>query len=332
MKKIRLGIIGPGIIWERAHKPVLVELKDKFEIAAFCASSDRSREKIKKEYPNLPFFKDYKKLLEMDSIDTVLVLAPLTMNAMFTMAALDAGKDVITEKPMASSTAEGKKLIAREKKTGKKVLILEQSVYEKTADILLDTIRSKKIGDLIFYDRLFHAYIGYKENDDLNYGNTKWRIKPDFILGTLLDSGIHEIAMLGKVFGQPLSVYAAGTKYRKEYGDYDHNVVVFEYNDELKGVFSHSFFLGKNRNYFNIRGTEGIAWLDKNKILIKRHDGHREEIAFSQENVHLDMWKEIYDYLSDSKKPYYNTKVSLKDLEVLEAINRSLKKSCKVYI
>ncbi len=55
MNKIRLGIIGPGLIWEKVHKPILKKFRDKFEIAAFCATSEKSKNKINKEYPGDAF-------------------------------------------------------------------------------------------------------------------------------------------------------------------------------------------------------------------------------------------------------------------------------------
>ena len=45
MSKIRLGIVGPGLIWEREHKPALNQLKELYDFSAFSASSEKSKKK-----------------------------------------------------------------------------------------------------------------------------------------------------------------------------------------------------------------------------------------------------------------------------------------------
>src|SRR3989304_7777601 len=103
MSKIRLGVIGPGLIWEKVHKQTLKKFRDKFEIAAFCATSEKSKNKINKEYPGTPFYKDYKVLLKQPFIDAVLIMTPIPLNPVVATAALDAGKDIFMEKPMATN-------------------------------------------------------------------------------------------------------------------------------------------------------------------------------------------------------------------------------------
>ena len=155
MSKIRLGIIGPGIIWERAHKPVLKIFSNKFEIAAFCATSEKSKNKINKEYPGMPFYKDYKLLIKELFIDAVIITTPITMNSAVAIEALDAGKDVFLEKPMATNVKAGNELIKKEKETGKRVFILEQNAYASFIDEMIKIINSGRLGDILMFDRLY---------------------------------------------------------------------------------------------------------------------------------------------------------------------------------
>jgi scyllo-inositol 2-dehydrogenase (NADP+) len=332
MKRVRLGIIGPGIIWDRVHKPVLKKLSDKFEIAAFCATSDKSRGKIFMEYPDLPFFKDYNELLKSSFIDTAVVLTPLSMNSQVAFAALDSGKDVIMEKPMAVSYSSGLELLKKEEKSGKRVFILEQNAYLKQVDEFLKIISLGKIGDLVTYEKLYHGFIHTSTEKEEDYGNTKWRINPDFPLGTLFDSGIHEIAMLSKIFGNPESAFSTGNKFRQEYGEYDFVLSIFEYSNKAKGAFSHSFFLGDSRNYFNVRGTEGIAYFDNDSITTELKNGYKEIVPVNDDDVHERMWSLFADCFEQNSLPYYTTKVSLGDLKTLEAIGKSLKERTVVAI
>jgi len=331
MNKIRLGVIGPGIIWEKAHKPALKKFSDKFEIAAFCATSEKSKSKVIKEYPGIPFYKDYKVLVKEPFINAVIIMTPIPLNPVIAFAALDAGKDVFLEKPMATNVMDGKELVKREKETGKRVFILEQYVYRKFTDEMLKIINTGRLGDILMFDRIYHYYIGFKEGAESNYGNTEWRIRPAYSLGMLLDGGIHEISMLSKIFGKPLTVYATGVKYRQEYGDYDYESMIFEYKNNLIGTFSNSYFLDGNRNCLVVRGIKGLAFYEEgSKIIVEENSGRKDVVKIKNEDVHYRMWKVFINCLETDSKPYYTTEKALDDLQILEAAEKSLKEGIRV--
>ncbi len=333
MNKIRLGIIGPGLIWELAHKLALQKFEDKFEIAAFCATSEKSKNKINKEYPVMPFYKDYKALLREPFIDAVVILTPIPLNPVIASAALSAGKDVFMEKPMATNVKEAKELVKREKETGKQIFILEQFVYKSYTDEILKILNSGRLGDILVFEKAVHEYIGHKEGKE-DYGNTEWRINPKYPLGMLFDGGIHEIATLSKIIGRPLSVYAAGSKYRQDgYGDYDYESMVFEYENNLMGVFSNSYYLDGQRNYFIIRGTKGLLFYEEGlEITVEENNGRKDIIKLKDENPTYNMWKDFVNCLETNSKPYYTTSKALNDLQILEAIKRSIENGARLKI
>ena len=55
MEPIRLGIVGPGLIWENRHRPTLSKLGDLYKIAAFSATSETSRQKVSTIIRGWPF-------------------------------------------------------------------------------------------------------------------------------------------------------------------------------------------------------------------------------------------------------------------------------------
>jgi predicted dehydrogenase len=334
MNKVRLGIVGPGIIWETVHKDILKKFENKFEITAFCARSEKSRNKVKEEYPEAPFYTDYRELVRQPFIDAVLIMTPIPMNPVVAKEALEAGKDVFVEKPMATNTRDAEELIKKEKESGKRIYILEQYVYRKFTDEMIKIIKSDRLGDVLMFDRIYHGHISFSENNKLNYGNTDWRINAQYPLGMLMDGGIHEIAMITKIFGKPISVFAAGAKYREQsYGDYDYESIIFEYASKLIGTFCSSYYLNGNRNYFIVRGTDGLAFYDEgSKITVEENNGIAEEIEASEIDPYYEMWKDFVNCLENKSKPYYTSERALLDIQILEAINRSLKESIKVQI
>jgi predicted dehydrogenase len=329
MKKTRLGIVGPGLIWDEKHKPALKSLNGLFSIEAFSASSEESHNKISREYPGVPFYKDYRDLALSDTIDAVVVLTPIGLNAKVSMAALAAGKDVIVEKPMAANSAEARALIKKEKKTGNKVIILEQLVYKKSGEIIKDLINKKRFGDILSFEKFNHFIFGHRQGKP-DYLKTAWRKDPDFMLGIFFDAGIHDLSELSMLFGEPASVYAEGRKYREKYGSCDQVKALFSYPGDVNGFYSFSTLTGRDTNFLNIRGTEGLVHMENDEIIIEDNKGKKETISVTQENVHLDMWKKIKLFLDGKELPYYTTSVSLKDIDAMEAIDKSLKSSCKI--
>src|SRR5690606_20851452 len=113
MKKIRLGVIGTGMAWERLHYPAISELGDKYEIAALCNRTFKDAENFAKKI-NLDIKNVYDNLDEMlkrPDIDAVDILVPIEYNYEISEKVARAGKDFICEKPMASNMDDAKKYL-----------------------------------------------------------------------------------------------------------------------------------------------------------------------------------------------------------------------------
>lgn len=124
MEKFRIGIIGCGGIANGKHMPALKK-QPNAEMVAFCDIIEERAVKAKADYgtPDAKVYTDYKELLEDKSIDIVHVLTPNRMHSTITCDALEAGKHVMCEKPMAINSAEALKMVETAKKTGKKLTI-----------------------------------------------------------------------------------------------------------------------------------------------------------------------------------------------------------------
>ena len=118
MVPIRLGVIGAGLIWLRRHQPTLATLQDAFTPVAFADPSEQRRNQAAEAFPDAVIVSDYQELLALPQVDAVLVLTPIVLNAPVALAALQAGKDVIMEKPIARSVAEAAHLLTKAKEAG----------------------------------------------------------------------------------------------------------------------------------------------------------------------------------------------------------------------
>ena len=117
-KPFKVAFIGAGGI-ARTHMKYLKPLEN-VEVVAAADPSEMSLKKLKEEYPQVKQFTDYKTMLkEIPDIDAIDVCTPNGLHAENTIAALDAGKDVMVEKPMAMNAVEAQRMLDAAKRNNK---------------------------------------------------------------------------------------------------------------------------------------------------------------------------------------------------------------------
>ncbi|MCX6382380.1 MAG: Gfo/Idh/MocA family oxidoreductase [Armatimonadetes bacterium] len=148
--KLRVGIVGCGGIANGKHLPSLSKV-EAAEIVAFCDIIEDKAIQAASEYGVKGSYitTDYQKLVAQD-IDVVHVCTPNDSHAVITVAALEAGKHVMSEKPMAKRAEDAKKMLEASKRTGKKLTIGYQSRHREDSQYLYRACREGKLGDIYF--------------------------------------------------------------------------------------------------------------------------------------------------------------------------------------
>ena len=152
MKKVKIGIIGCGGIANGKHMPAYKALADQAEMVAFCDIIEERALKAKKDYgdKNSKTYTDYRELLKDKEIDMVCVCTPNISHSEITVAALDAGKHVMCEKPMAINYEEAKKMIDAKNRSGKLLTIGYQNRYRAEVRYLKEEAENGTFGDIYF--------------------------------------------------------------------------------------------------------------------------------------------------------------------------------------
>ena len=151
MDKVRIGIIGCGGIANAKHMPSLKKLPQ-VEMVAFCDLIEERARKAAADYgvEGAAVYTDYKELLARKDIDVVHVLTPNKQHSFITVDALESGKHVMCEKPMAINSAEAKKMLDAAKRTGKKLTIGYQNRFRQECMYLKKLIEAGDLGDIYF--------------------------------------------------------------------------------------------------------------------------------------------------------------------------------------
>ncbi len=331
MNAVKVGVIGLGLIWQRVHRTILLEEQSLFAPVAFCDVSAARRDATAAEFPGAPVVAEAAELLAMAELDAVLILTPIAYNAPVALAALHAGKDVIMEKPIARSVAEGKELAATARRLGRRLFVTEQLAYRQAETEVAALLANGAIGDLVLWERVQHLE-GDTGKGAMRYESTPWRKEANFPLGTLFDGGVHLIAGLSRIFGPPQSVAATGRKLRKDYGEYDQVAMLLHYANQTTGMLSHSAYLPPINNYFYIHGTEGAITVEATQIVVARHGGEPQTIALPAENASLAMWHAMVAAHARGEDPYYTPERALQDVAILTAVAAAIKTGTRVEI
>lgn len=152
MKKLRAGIIGCGGIAEVKHFPAMVKQKHRMELIGFCDLVDSRAASARDRFgdPGSASYVDYRKLLEDKSIDVIYVLTPNVSHSEITVAALEAGKHVLCEKPMAHTSKDAQAMLDAARRTGKKLTIGYQNRYRTDSQTLYKACQAGDLGDIYF--------------------------------------------------------------------------------------------------------------------------------------------------------------------------------------
>ncbi len=329
--RMRIGVVGPGLIWKHAHRPAIEKLGDAVDVVAFCASSEKTRQEVAHEYPDKPFFFDYHELVQQPDLDAVLILTPIALNAPVALAALRANKSVLLEKPMARTLSEAEELVDEARNRDLNLWILEQDGYRATWQQVRTLLDAGEIGRAVSFERVWHRFFLPETSGDGSAG-TEWRQQPDFILGTLYDGGHHAIAALSTLFGPPRSVYATSVSLRPGYGESDHETMILDYDQGPRGYFSHATYLSGARNYFIIRGTDGLLDVGREQLIVAHNDGTQRVIPLERSGAHDTMWRALLQAYRDGAQPAYTPECGLRELAILHGIYTSIQQEKRIDI
>ena len=149
--RLRVGIVGCGGIANGKHMPSMKKA-DKFDIVAFCDILEARATQAAKDYgtPDAKVYTDYKALLQDKTIDAIYVLTPNKSHSFISIDAMEAGKNVMCEKPMAKTAAEAKAMVETAQRTGKLLTIGYNSRYTTRSAYVKEVVQRGDLGDIYF--------------------------------------------------------------------------------------------------------------------------------------------------------------------------------------
>ncbi len=195
---LRVAVVGAGA-WGRNLVRVFHQLKD-VELACCCDADANRREAIARDYAGVRLTENFDDILADSSVEAVVVASSAVTHHPFAKAALNAGKHVYVEKPLALSAADAEEMVALAEAKKLKLMVGHLLLFHPAVGHLKKLVDSGELGD-VFYVYSQRVNLGRIRQDE----NALWSFAP------------HDISVILHLLGElPESVSARGESYLQE--------------------------------------------------------------------------------------------------------------------
>ncbi|OQA43631.1 MAG: Glucose--fructose oxidoreductase precursor [Chloroflexi bacterium ADurb.Bin325] len=199
MEQLRFGLIGCGRVAPR-HAESFAALPDARLVAV--ADVRESRAAYFAQQYGVDLYTDYHALLARPDVDVVSICTPSGLHAQMTVDALQAGKHVVVEKPIALSLADADRMIAAAAAARRKLCVVLQNRYNPPMQDLRRIVDEGRLGRLLLGNATVRWYRPQEYYEDEWHGT--WAMDG----GALMNQSIHHIDALQWFMGRPESVFA----------------------------------------------------------------------------------------------------------------------------
>ncbi|WP_121614547.1 Gfo/Idh/MocA family protein [Virgibacillus halodenitrificans] len=205
MDKLKVAVIGCGSIARHRH---LLEYQANSEvvITAVCDIVQERADEMAERY-HAKAYTDYEELLQNEDVDAVSICVPNYLHAPVSIAALNAKKNVLCEKPMATSREEAEDMIKAAKKHNRKLMIAHNQRFVPSHQKAKELIASGAIGKIYSFRTTFGH--GGPEGWSAD-GRDSWFFEKDkAFIGAMGDLGVHKADLIRYLLGEEFTNVAA---------------------------------------------------------------------------------------------------------------------------
>ncbi|MBN1838381.1 MAG: Gfo/Idh/MocA family oxidoreductase [Spirochaetales bacterium] len=313
MKTVKTGVIGTGFIGP-AHVEALRRIPNIEVVALADVDADTARQKA--EMLGIPsHYGDYRTLLAREDLDAVHICTPNNLHFRMAKQALEAGKHVICEKPLATELSEARELVELARKKNLVNAVHFNVRYYPLMAHVRQMIQKGELGTI------FSVHGSYLQDWLFHPTDYNWRLEPELSgrSRAVADVGSHWMDLIENVTGlrivevladfatfhkrrkkplKPVETYAGKLLKPEDYaevpiGTEDYATVLLGFDNGARGVYTVSqVFAGrKNRLYFEIAGSKkAAAWESElpNQLWLGSRDGPNELLLRDPSLVHPD--------------------------------------------
>lgn len=262
MQLVKVGLCAFGMSGKVFHAPFLKEHPGFF----MSAIVERSKEDSKVEYPDAIIYRSVEEMIESADIELVVVNTPVQTHFEYVKMALEAGKNVIVEKPFTVSVSEAEELVNLAESKNLFLSVYQNRRFDRDYLQVQKVLAEGKLGNVreveIRFDRFRTEPSSkeHKENPELNGS------------GAIHDLGSHLVDQATQFFGFPEKLFADVFSMKgKEFAN-DYFEILLYYKDDVRVRLKSSVFTKEEHFAYKIHG-------DKGSFLQERTDDQENELV-----------------------------------------------------
>jgi predicted dehydrogenase len=313
--RLRLGILGTGLAANLLYLPALKKLHRRIEIVA-CANRRKAKaQRFAKLVDCTCVVDTADELLSLDDVQAVLISLPIEVQSQYVLAALRAGKAVLSEKPVASSVASAKRLIKATARCQGPWMVGENYHFMPHVQRLLQWVAAGRLGEL----RIIEASQINRMDRSNPYFHTNWRREPNFDGGFVVDGGVHLAHVVRLIAGMPADVVSHTAQFDPALPPMDSAVALLKFPNGLLGTWT-SCFAGHSRGpMLRVAGSRGCAEIDWRKATLYDAKGNATVFESKLDSFQL-QFEHFADAVTKGTPPGVTPQDALLDLTLMEAI------------
>ena len=243
--KIQAAIIGFGLSGRCFHAP-FIHVHPGFHLKYVV---ERNASSSKEIYPYIQIARDHKELLQDDDLELVVIAVPNIYHFELTKLFLEAGKNVVVEKPFTPSSSEADELIRVSGRTGRKIFVYQNRRWDGDFKTVQQVVYQGYLGELLEYEAHFDRFAPGPRR-------SAWRDEPLPAGGVLYDLGSHLIDQALVLFGFPKGIFADIRTQRAE-SKVDDCFEIKLFYDRLKVTLKASVYVKEQGPRYILHGNKG---------------------------------------------------------------------------
>jgi glucose-fructose oxidoreductase len=325
-KKLGWALVGLGSLSINQIMPAFAKC-EKSKLVAFVSGHRDKADKLAARYgveaANIYNYENFDSIKNNPAIDIVYIVLPNGMHAEYTVRALQAGKHVLCEKPMANTPAECEQMIAAATAAARKLMVAYRLRYEPFNNALIKVVRDQEFGRT----RVILADAGFPIGDP-----TQWRLNKKMAGGgSLMDIGIYALNASRYLTGEEpveLNAMMDTTPNDPRFREVEENIL-FQLRFPSGVIANCTSSYGAPFNRFRVVGTNGWAELEPavsyNGLRMRAAAGGKIEERLPPV---VDHFAAEMDHLSDcvmtDKPPLTPGEEGLRDMRIISAIYQAV--------
>ena len=312
MPKIRWGLVSTANINRRLIPAI--RASERGELVAVASRSQSKADDYARQWEIPTAFGNYQAMLDSDLVDAVYVSLPNHLHAEWSIRALQAGKHVLCEKPLAISVEEVDQMISASQSSGKVLAEAFMYLHHPQTTIARQWLLEGNLGEICSVQTSFTFKIANSDNV---------RLVPEYGGGCLWDVGIYPVSLVMTLLGG-LPEWVAAAQWLGPTGVDEHfsGLLAFSGNRQAQIVASfrtpfstHAEILGTGGRLVMTRPFIGLE--DNRRLTFFPRDGEPQEIPVPEKPLYLGEVEDMHAAILDEHHQYLPLERSRQWIRVL---------------